>query len=45
MATIADNLQAVRARIARAAGARREVTLLAVSKGHGVARIEEALAA
>jgi hypothetical protein len=41
MATIADNLQAVRTRLARAPG----VTLLAVSKGHGVDRIKEALAA
>lgn len=49
MATIADNLQAVRGRIERAAhSARRhpsEVTLLAVSKTHPVARIEEARAA
>jgi hypothetical protein len=46
MATIAENLQAVRARIARAAhAAGREaasVTLLAVSKSHAAARIEEA---
>jgi hypothetical protein len=46
MATIAENLQAVRARIARAAhAAGREaasVTLLAVSKSHPAARIEEA---
>jgi PLP dependent protein len=41
MATIAENLQAVRARIARAPG----VTLLAVSKGHGAELIEQALAA
>lgn len=41
MATIAENLQAVRARIGRAHG----VTLLAVSKGHGVDRIREAVAA
>src|SRR5688572_16848922 len=41
MATIAENLQAVRARLGRAHG----VTLLAVSKGHGVERIEQALAA
>ena len=41
MATIADNLQAVKARI----GARSGVTLLAVSKGHGVERIREAVAA
>ena len=41
MATIAENLQAVRARLARAPG----VTLLAVSKGHGVERIQQALAA
>ncbi|HUG76133.1 MAG TPA: YggS family pyridoxal phosphate-dependent enzyme [Burkholderiales bacterium] len=46
MATIAENLQAVRARIASAAhAAGREaasVTLLAVSKSHPAARIEEA---
>jgi pyridoxal phosphate enzyme (YggS family) len=41
MATIAENLQVVRARIGRAHG----VTLLAVSKGHGVKLIEQALAA
>ncbi|OGA73321.1 MAG: YggS family pyridoxal phosphate enzyme [Betaproteobacteria bacterium RIFCSPLOWO2_12_FULL_65_14] len=49
MATIADNLQAVRARIARAAQAAGRdpatVTLLAVSKTHSIARIEEAQAA
>jgi pyridoxal phosphate enzyme (YggS family) len=49
MATIADNLQAVRARIDRAASAaRREgsaVTLLAVSKTHPAALVEEAQAA
>lgn len=49
MATIADNLQAVKARIGRAAGAARRdpaaVTLLAVSKTHPVALIKEALAA
>jgi pyridoxal phosphate enzyme (YggS family) len=49
MATIAENLQAVRARIERAArSARRDpssVTLLAVSKTHPAARIEEACAA
>ncbi|HEX2566814.1 MAG TPA: YggS family pyridoxal phosphate-dependent enzyme [Burkholderiales bacterium] len=49
MATIADNLQAVKARIARAAEqARRDpagVTLLAVSKTHPAARIAEAQAA
>jgi pyridoxal phosphate enzyme (YggS family) len=48
MATIADNLQAVKTRInvarQHAAGAA-EVTLLAVSKGQGVERIREALAA
>ena len=38
MAAIADNLQLVRARLASAPG----VTLLAVSKGHGVERIREA---
>jgi PLP dependent protein len=41
MATIAENLQAVRARIERASG----VTLLAVSKGHEVDRVREAVAA
>ncbi len=41
MATIADNLQVVKARI----GARPGVTLLAVSKGHEVERIREAAAA
>jgi len=41
MAGIADNLQAVRARISRVRG----VTLLAVSKGQPVARIEQAIAA
>lgn len=49
MATITDNLQAVRARIVRAAKAAgrepSEVTLLAVSKTHPAARIEEACAA
>jgi hypothetical protein len=49
MATIADNLQAVKARIARAAErAGRDpggVTLLAVSKTHPAARIAEAQAA
>jgi pyridoxal phosphate enzyme (YggS family) len=45
MATISENLQAVRARIDRACGASQKVTLLAVSKGHSVARIREALAA
>jgi len=49
MATIADNLQAVKARIARAAQeARRDpadVTLLAVSKTHPPERIAEAYAA
>jgi PLP dependent protein len=46
MATIADNLQAVIARIGRAAHAARrdpaEVTLLAVSKTHAAARVREA---
>ncbi|MGQ0653939.1 MAG: YggS family pyridoxal phosphate-dependent enzyme [Betaproteobacteria bacterium] len=46
MATIADNLQAVKARIGRAARAARrdpaEVTLLAVSKTHPAARVREA---
>lgn len=46
MATIADNLQAVKARIGRAADAARrdpaEVTLLAVSKTHSAARVREA---
>src|SRR5437016_655170 len=49
MATIAENLQAVRARIGRAAKAARRdgaaVTLLAVSKTHAVSRIAEARAA
>jgi hypothetical protein len=49
MATIAGNLQGVKARIARAAQAagrdRSAVTLLAVSKTHPAARIEEAKAA
>jgi pyridoxal phosphate enzyme (YggS family) len=46
MATIAENLQAVRARIGRAARAAgrdaNTVTLLAVSKTHSVARVDEA---
>jgi pyridoxal phosphate enzyme (YggS family) len=46
MATIADNLKAVKARIGRAAQAARrdpaEVTLLAVSKTHPPARVREA---
>ena len=41
MATIAENLQAVKARI----GARPGVTLLAVSKGHAIELIREAVAA
>jgi PLP dependent protein len=41
MATIADNLQAVKARI----GHERGVTLLAVSKGQGLERIKDAIAA
>jgi len=41
MAGIADNLQAVRARLSRARG----VTLLAVSKGQPLARIQEAVLA
>lgn len=49
MATIADNLQAVKRRIERAAAAARRdpaaVALLAVSKTHCVAAIKEALAA
>jgi pyridoxal phosphate enzyme (YggS family) len=48
MATIADNLQAVKTRINVArqhAAAAAGVTLLAVSKGQGVERIREALAA
>lgn len=49
MATIADNLQAVRRRIERAARAAGRdpatVTLLAVSKTHPIARIEQAGAA
>ena len=49
MATIADNLQAVKARIGRAARAAGRdpaaVTLLAVSKTHGAERVREAAAA
>jgi len=48
MAGIADNLQAVRARIGKArehAGRGEGVTLLAVTKGQSVARIEQAIAA
>ncbi len=49
MATIADNLQAVKLRVARAAEAAGRdpaaVTLLAVSKTHPASRIEEACAA
>jgi pyridoxal phosphate enzyme (YggS family) len=49
MATIADNLQAVKTRIQRAASAARRdpaaVTLLAVSKTHPAALVREALAA
>jgi pyridoxal phosphate enzyme (YggS family) len=49
MATISDNVQGVKARIARAARAAgrapESVTLLAVSKTHCVARIREAIAA
>ena len=49
MATIAENLQVVRARIGRAARAAgrdaNTVTLLAVSKTHSIARISEAHAA
>jgi len=41
MATIAENLQVVRARIGRVQG----VTLLAVSKGQGAERIKDAIAA
>ena len=41
MTTIADNLQAVKRRLASGAG----VTLLAVSKGHDVERVREAAAA
>ena len=41
MATIADNLQVVRARLNKA----RAVTLLAVSKGQGLERIKDAIAA
>src|SRR5262245_12263114 len=41
MATIADNLQAVKRRLASAPG----VTLLAVSKGHGIERVQQAAAA
>ena len=45
MATIAENLQAVKARMKQArerAGALQEVTLLAVSKGHGAGAVKEA---
>jgi len=48
MTTIAENLQAVRARIGRAAKAARrddKVTLLAVSKTHPASRVSEAQAA
>ncbi len=48
MATIADNLQAVRARVEAARGTRdvpSQVTLLAVSKAQGAERIREAHAA
>jgi PLP dependent protein len=49
MATIAENVQGVKARIARAARAvgraPESVTLLAVSKTHGVDRVREAFAA
>src|SRR5437868_4964987 len=49
MATIADNLQAVKARIGRAAQAARrdpaQVTLLAVSKTHSATRIAQAVTA
>src|SRR5918999_721093 len=45
MATIAENLQVVRARISGARGVTAPVTLLAVSKGHSVELIKEALAA
>ena len=48
MATIAENLQVVKARMKGArerAGGVQEVTLLAVSKGHGIERIREAAAA
>src|SRR5882672_4288801 len=49
MATITDNLQAVKVRIGRAAAAARRdparVALLAVSKTHPVAALKEALAA
>src|SRR5688572_4891232 len=45
MATIAENLQAVRVRIVGAQGVTEAVTLLAVSKGQRVERIAQALAA
>src|SRR5687768_6008929 len=45
MATIADNLQAVRARLNRARAVTASVTLLAVSKGQGLERIKDAIAA
>ena len=45
MATIAENLQAVRARLKHAQGGAAPVTLLAVCKGQPIARIEQAVAA
>jgi pyridoxal phosphate enzyme (YggS family) len=45
MATIAENLQVVRARIGRVRGVTAPVTLLAVSKGQALKRIQDAVAA
>ena len=45
MATIAENLQVVRARISRVQGVTAPVTLLAVSKGQSIERIADAVAA
>jgi hypothetical protein len=45
MTTIAENLQVTRARIGRVKGVAATVTLLAVSKGQPVARIQDAIAA
>jgi pyridoxal phosphate enzyme (YggS family) len=44
MATIAENLQAVKGRMDRVRGVSAPVTLLAVSKGHGVERVRQAAA-
>jgi len=45
MATIADNLQAVKRRLERACASHAQVTLLAVSKGQPLERVREAAAA